>query len=240
MIGRSTVIAIFALVLLVLGSAWLTIALTTSREPEQSSSSSAQIGGPFTLIDTSGRTVTDQTYRGKWLLIYFGYTFCPDACPTALNNISVALEKLGPEANRIQPLFITVDPKRDTPPVMAGYLKSFDSRIVGLTGSQAQTDGVAKEYRVYVAPQKSVGDDYLVDHSAYLYFINPKGKFVNVVAGDVPGDQMADKLRTMMAHPGTYKEWSREILEVPIADPGDWLERRSSAGGNPARQFDFG
>lgn len=204
MTARFALIAavIFAL-LAFLGGAWLTIALTTSRAPEQSSSSSAQIGGPFALIDTSGKTVTDQTYRGKWLLIYFGYTFCPDACPTALNNISVALEKLGPDANKIQPFFITVDPKRDTPEVMADYLKSFDPRILGLTGSQTQTDSVAKAYRVYVAPQKSGGDDYLVDHSAYLYLMNPQGKFVNVIAGDVAGDQMADKLRTMMAHPGT-------------------------------------
>ena len=203
MTRRSALIAVFALALLALGGAWLTLALATSRAPEQSSSSSARIGGPFTLIDTGGKTVTDQTYRGKWLLIDFGYTFCPDACPTALNDISEALEKLGSEANKIQPLFIFVDPKRDTPQVMADYLKSFDPRIAGLTGSQAQTDSAAKAYRVYVAPQKRATDDYLVDHSAYLYLMSPQAKFVNVIAGNVPGDQMADKLRTMMAHPGT-------------------------------------
>lgn len=203
MTRRSTLVAVLLVALLMLGGAWLTIALTTSQAPERSSSSSAQIGGPFTLIDTSGRTVTDQTYHGKWLLIYFGYTFCPDACPTALNNVSVALQALGSEAEKIEPLFITVDPKRDTPQVMADYLKSFDSRIVGLTGSQAQTDSAAKVYRVYVAPQQSGGDDYLVDHSAYFYLMNPQGKFVNVIAGNTPGDQMADKLRSLMAHPGT-------------------------------------
>src|SRR5260221_13992344 len=181
----------------------MTIALITNRVPEQTSSSSAQIGGPFTLVAADGKTVTDQTYRGKWLLIYFGYTFCPDACPTALNNMSIALDKLGAEANKVQPLFITVDPKRDPPQAMADYLKSFDPRIVGLTGSQAQTDSVAKAYRVYVALQKTDGDDYLVDHNAYIYVTNPQGKFVNVVAGDVAGDQMADRLRRMMAHPGT-------------------------------------
>ena len=170
---------------------------------EQSgTSSSAAIGGPFTLIDTSGKTVTDQAYRGKWMLIYFGYTFCPDACPTALNNMSVALEKLGAEANKLEPIFITVDPKRDTPQTMAEYLKSFDRRIIGLTGSQAQTDSVAREYRIYVEPQKSEGDDYLVDHSAYIYMMDPQGKFVNVVAGDVPGNEMAEKLRKMMSQRG--------------------------------------
>ncbi len=176
--------------------------LTRNRGLQEAALSSPSIGGPFTLVATDGKTVTDQTYRGKWLFIYFGYTFCPDACPTALNNISVALEKLGAEADKIQPLFITVDPKRDTPQVMGDYLKSFDPRIVGLTGSQAQTDGVAKAYRVYVAPQENGGDDYAVDHSAYFYLMDPQGKFVNVIAGDVPGDQMADKLRKMMAHPG--------------------------------------
>ena len=205
MTRRSILIAAFALALalLVLGGDWLRIALTTSRVPEQSSSSSAQIGGPFTLIDTSGKTVTDQTYRGKWLLIYFGYTFCPDACPTALNNMSIALQKFGSEAEKLQPLFITVDPRRDTPQVMADYLKSFDSRIIGLTGTQAQIDSVAMAYRVYVAPQKGDGEDYLIDHSAYFYLVNPQGKFVNVIAGAAAGDQLADKLRTMMVYPGT-------------------------------------
>lgn len=177
--------------------------LMLNGAPEETSASSVAIGGPFTLIATDGKTVTDQTYRGKWLLIYFGYTFCPDACPTALNNIGVALEKLGPEANKFQPIFITVDPKRDTIQVMGDYLKSFDPRIVGLTGSQAQTDSVAKAYRVYVAPQRSGGDDYPVDHSAYIYLMDQRGKFVNVIAGDMPGEQMADKLREMMAHPRT-------------------------------------
>ena len=200
---RSALIVIIALALLALGSAWVTITLTTNRVPEQTLSSSAQIGGSFTLSAADGRTVTDQTYRGKWLLIYFGYTFCPDACPTALNNMSEALDNLGADASDIQPLFITVDPKRDTPQVMADYLKSFDSRIVGLTGSQTQTDSVAKAYRVYVAPQKTDGDDYLVDHGAYAYVVNPQGKFANVIAGDAAGAEMAKKLREMIAHPGT-------------------------------------
>src|SRR5258708_40214390 len=153
---RSTLIVIVVLALLALGSAWVTIAITTKRVPEQALSSSAQIGGPFTLDAADGRTVTDQTYRGKWLLIYFGYTFCPDACPTALNNMSEALDKLGSDASKIQPLFITVDPKRDTPQVMADYLKSFDSRILGLTGSHTQPDIVAKAYRADV-PRRQTG-----------------------------------------------------------------------------------
>src|SRR5260221_14492452 len=118
MTRRSALIVVFALALLALGSAWMTIALITNRVPEQTSSSSAQIGGPFTLVAADGKTVTDQTYRGKWLLIYFGYTFCPDACPPALNHMSISLDKLGAETNKSQPLFITVDPERDTPQAM--------------------------------------------------------------------------------------------------------------------------
>src|ERR1700730_5312855 len=99
------------------------------------SSGEATIGGPFTLVGTDGSTITDQTYRGEWMLIYFGYTFCPDACPTALANMSGALAALGRSADHIQPLFITVDPARDTREALADYLQSFDPRIVGLTGS---------------------------------------------------------------------------------------------------------
>jgi protein SCO1/2 len=158
------------------------------------------IGGPFTLVSTSGESVTDQSLRGKWLLIFFGYTFCPDLCPTALTNVSVALEKFGAATSQLQPLFITVDPKRDTREVMADYLKSFDSRIIGLTGTQAQIDSVIKEYRLYVASQKSEtgGDDYLVSHSAYIYLMNPQGKFVNVIQGNEDGDAIAAWLRKEM------------------------------------------
>ncbi len=104
------------------------------------------VGGPFTLIGPNGTTVTDQTYRGKWLLIFFGYTFCPDTCPTTLNEIATALEKLGPDSEKLQPLFITVDPERDTPEIMMRYTAAFDARIVGLTGSSQQIAAVAEEY----------------------------------------------------------------------------------------------
>ena len=184
-----------------LGAAW--VSLVEAPAPKVATSGTAAIGGPFTLVSTNDGNVTDQTYRGKWLLIFFGYTFCPDACPTALNNISIALEKLGADAAKLQPLFVTVDPQRDTREVLAEYLKSFDSRIVGLTGSQDQIDRVVKEYRVYVASQKSEtqGDDnYLVSHSAYIYLMDPQGKFVNVIQGSEAGEEIAAWLRKQMAH----------------------------------------
>jgi len=181
-----------------LGAAW--VSLVASPVPRLATSGTAAIGGPFTLVSTNGDNVTDQTYRGKWLLIFFGFTFCPDACPTALNNISVALEKLGADADKLQPLFVTVDPHRDTREVMAEYLKSFDSRIIGLTGPQDQIDRVVKEYRVYVASQTSdAGDDnYFVSHSAYIYLMDPQGKFVNVIQGSEGGEEIAAWLRKQM------------------------------------------
>ena len=175
--------------------------LVMSPALKVATSGAAAIGGPFALVATSGETVTDQTYRGRWLLIFFGYTSCPDACPTALNNISVALETLGPDAIELQPLFVTVDPRRDTPDVMTEYMKSFNSRILGLTGTQAEIDRVIKEYRIYVAAEKTEGDDYLISHSAYIYLMDPQGTFVNVIQGNEAGERVAAWIRKEMAHP---------------------------------------
>ena len=163
------------------------------------SSGTALIGGPFALVRTDGTAVTDQTYLGKWMLIYFGYTHCPDICPLSLANIGAAVEKLGPEASKLQPLFITVDPKRDTREVLGEYLWSFDARIIGLTGSEEQTGAVAKAYKVSVESHQGQGNDsYLVDHSSYVYLMDPRGKFVDVIEGATPPAQLADWLRKSM------------------------------------------
>jgi protein SCO1/2 len=132
---------------------------------------------------------------GKWVLIYFGYTSCPDACPTALNNMGVALDRLGADAATLQPVFITVDPKRDTREALAEYLKSFDPHIVALTGTEEQIAAVVKEYRVYVAAHQESGGNYTVDHNSFYYLIDPEGKFVRVIAGDVSGEELAERLR---------------------------------------------
>lgn len=165
-------------------------------------SGTAAIGGPFTLVATNGQNISDQTYRGKWVLIYFGYTYCPDACPTALNSISVALEKLGSDADNLQPLFVTVDPRRDTRNAVTEYLKSFDSRILGLTGTKDQIDSVIKQFHLYVSRDKSdgEGDNYLVSHSSYIYLMDPRGTFVDVIQGGAAGDAIAVWLRKEIAH----------------------------------------
>lgn len=178
----------------------LAAVLAISQPASCGATSSVTIGGPFSLTAPDGTTVTDQTYRGKWLLVYFGYTFCPNTCPTTLLEIAAALEKLGPDAAKVQPIFITIDPKRDTPGVLAQYTQSFDPRIVGLTGTPAQIAAVAQEYGAYyVAHQSGEGaNDYLIDHSTYLYIIDPRGQFVQAFDADTPADRVADDLLRLM------------------------------------------
>jgi protein SCO1/2 len=159
------------------------------------------IGGPFTLEDGGGKAVTDLDFRGKYMLVYFGYTFCPDVCPTTLNAVADAMDKLGPAAARVQPLFITVDPKRDTPAVVKQYAAAFGPNIEGLTGTAEQIARVAKEYRVYYAEHRTGPgpDDYSMDHSSVLYLMNPDGAFVAPVRADQTGDEIAANLKKLMS-----------------------------------------
>jgi protein SCO1/2 len=161
------------------------------------------VGGSFALTASDGTAVTDQTYRGKWLLVYFGYTSCPNTCPMTLNEIVTALEKLGTDAAKMQPLFITVDPQRDTRKVLEQYTQSFDPRIVGLTGSPQQIDAVTQEYGAYAVRHKTGPgpEDYVFDHSTYLYVMDPGGKFVRAFDADTSGDRIADALRELLAQP---------------------------------------
>jgi protein SCO1/2 len=159
------------------------------------------LGGPFVLQDDNGRTVTDQSFRGKYMLVYFGYTFCPDVCPTTLNAVADAMDKLGGKADRVQPLFITVDPKRDTAPVMKQYVAAFGSRIEGLTGTPDQISQVAKEYKVYYAEHRTGPgpNDYSMDHSSVLYLMGPDGQFIAPLRADESGDQMAARLAQLIS-----------------------------------------
>ena len=158
------------------------------------------IGGPFTLQDGNGKSVTDQDFRGKYMLVYFGYTFCPDVCPTTLNAVADAMDKLGPASARIQPLFITVDPKRDTPVVVKQYAAAFGPSIEGLTGTPDEIARVAREYRVYYAEHRTgTGpNDYSMDHSSVLYLMSPDGGFVAPVRADQSGDEIAANLKKLM------------------------------------------
>jgi protein SCO1 len=158
------------------------------------------IGGPFALQDGNGKQVTDKDFRGKYMLVYFGYTFCPDVCPTTLNAVADAIDKLGPIAAKIQPLFITVDPKRDTPAVVKQYAAAFGPGIEGLTGTPEEIAKVAKEYRVYYQEHRTGPGpgDYTMDHSSVLYLMNPTGGFVAPIRADQSGDEIAANLKKLM------------------------------------------
>jgi cytochrome oxidase Cu insertion factor (SCO1/SenC/PrrC family) len=157
------------------------------------------IGGPFHLSDDKGRNVTDLEYRGRWMLVFFGYTNCPDECPLTLQKMAAALSNLGPLADQVAPLFITVDPARDMPARLASYLENFDPLIVGLTGSGEQIASVAKAYRVYYAPaeHEQSGAD-LVSHSTFLYLMNPAGQFDALLPSDVDAEKLTATLRAKL------------------------------------------
>ncbi len=166
------------------------------------STGGAAIGGPFTLIDHTGQTVTDADYRGRLLVVYFGYTFCPDICPTELYTIGQAMTALGDDADRVQPIFITVDPTRDTAEHMAEYVTLFHPRMVGLTGPPDQIRAAARAYRVYYAKvERDEGEPYLMDHSAFVYLIGPDGSFLDVLPMGTSIDAMADAVRRHLPPP---------------------------------------
>jgi len=151
--------------------------------------------GHFKLQTPDGRTLSDSSFHGKWLLVYFGYTNCPDVCPTVLNEIGLALNEMGPRAKKVQPVFITVDPARDKAPVLRKYMSSFDPRIVGLRGDGEATEAAAKAFHVYYRPVALGNAQYTMDHSGYLYLIDPKGKFVSLITGNLPGHGIAQELK---------------------------------------------
>lgn len=154
------------------------------------------IGGPFQLTAQDGQPFTDARLAGKPSLIFFGYTHCPDVCPTALFQVSEVLKALGPDA-KANAVFVTVDPERDTPKVLAEYLSSFDPRIVGLTGDRAQVDAMLRAYRVYSKKNPGANGDYAMDHSALVYLIDKAGRFVGGFNLERPPNEAAAQLRAM-------------------------------------------
>jgi protein SCO1/2 len=159
-------------------------------------SAAALFGGPFALVDQDGKTRTDAEFRGRYLLVYFGYTFCPDLCPTELQTISDALDRLGDKAARVQPLFITVDPARDTVPVMKEYVGHFRPGLIGLTGGAPEIAAAAKAYRVYYAKVAAAdgGSDYLMDHSGFVFLMGPDGAYITHFTPQTSAQQLAKAL----------------------------------------------
>jgi protein SCO1/2 len=159
------------------------------------------VGGPFTLVGDTGKTVTNRDFRGKYMLVYFGYTYCPDVCPTTLNAVAQAMDKLGPKAKDVQPIFITVDPERDTPAVMKQYVSAFSPALIGLTGTPEQIAAVAREYRVYYAKHVTGPgpNDYSMDHSSIIYLMGPDGKFIAPIVADQSGANMAKDIAKLVS-----------------------------------------
>jgi len=141
-------------------------------------SGKTQVGGPYTLTDQNGNKLSSADFHGKYQLIYFGYSFCPDICPTTLGVISQALDKMGVDQNRIVPIFITIDPERDNPTVLKNYMAAFGPRFVGLTGTPAEIAAVEKEYRVYAKKTPLAGGGYGMDHSSVIYLMGADGRLV--------------------------------------------------------------
>jgi protein SCO1/2 len=177
----------------------LLVGLAVRRSASGPEATGVSIGGPFQLVDTSGRTVDQDVLKGKWSVVFFGFTYCPDICPTTLFEMAQVEPLLGSRADRVQTVFISVDPGRDTVAQVKAYVSNdaFPKRLIGLTGSAAQVDAAAKAYRVFYQ-KVGEGPDYQVNHGAYSVLMNPKGRFACVLAYELTPEQTAAKIQAAM------------------------------------------
>ncbi len=188
------ILLIAAAVVLILAGA-LGVTLITKGTPE--AGGKALIGGPFTLVDHNGKPVTEKDFEGRFMLAYFGYTFCPDFCPLGLSTITEALEILDEDdAGKVTPVFFSVDPKRDTVERLADYVPNFHPRMMGLTGTDEQVAAAAKAYRIYYNIPEHEGDDYPVDHSTFIYLMDPDGAYSTHFSHDATPEEVAERLKT--------------------------------------------
>jgi protein SCO1/2 len=174
------------------------VVIVTGRGSGPIAQQIAAIGGPFKLTDQNGREVTDAELKGKPFLVFFGFTHCPDVCPTTLFEVSEILRALGPDADRTGALFITVDPERDTPAAMKDYLSSFDPHLIGLTGDPAAVAAVAKAYRVYYKKVPLEQGGYTMDHTAIVYLMDKEGRFLSPFSLKRPAEAAAADLRRQL------------------------------------------
>jgi len=182
------------------GALWHLGDLKSQQGTQTISSTAVQLGGPFSLTDQNGMPRTDADFRGRYMLMFFGYTYCPDVCPTTLAVMSAALDMMGQRAERIVPIFVTVDPKRDTPETMKTYLSAFGPRWVGLTGTPDEIAAIAKAYRVYFKINAGEDGNYTVDHSGVVYLMKPDGSYLaNYSLANAPDTMAADLTRRTIA-----------------------------------------
>jgi protein SCO1/2 len=198
--SRYTMLAIACGVLLVLaagGALWLGV-----RDNPRGAAGTllaSAIGGPFQLVDQNGKPFSDGNLKGKWHLVFFGYTHCPDTCPTALNDLALALDRLGERRAEVAIVYISVDPERDTPDVLKSYVASFDAPIIALTGSSEQVAQAARAYRVYYAKHARADGDYDMDHSAVIYLMDPQGRFTATFTPDSTPEAIASRLGKLLS-----------------------------------------
>jgi protein SCO1 len=192
--GRLLTVIVAAFLIGALGSAALVLG---GQGPMVETTGKALIGGPFTLVDQTGRTVTDQDFRGRYMLVFFGFTHCPDVCPAELQVMSASLDELGPKADEIVPIFITLDPERDTQEAMGAFVKNFGSRFVGLTGSPEAIAAAADAYRVAYAKiyEDTRKPDYSIDHSGLVYLMGKDGEYITQFPYGTPAAKMTETLR---------------------------------------------
>jgi len=167
---------------------------TAAAAPEGQKVAGSSVGGAFTMTDHNGNAVTEKSWPGKKKLVFFGFTHCPDICPAALDKIGAALKELGADADKLQPIFVTTDPKRDTPARLKEYLADYDSRVVGLTGTDAQVEHIKSIYKVYAA--KADGEDaenYLMDHSGYIYLMSDNDELLEIFGSDSTAETLVQK-----------------------------------------------
>ena len=186
---------VFGPMLFLVGLIGLGVGFFVFKPPQAVVDTKSLVGGSFSLMDQDGKAVTDADMRGAPFLVFFGFTHCPDICPTKLFEISQTFKALGDDAPGLSALFVTVDPARDTPEVMKRYLSSFDPRIKGLTGDQAMVDQMVKAYRAYAKKVPTDGGDYTMDHTSIVYLMNAQGEFVSSLNMAQRDTEIADEIR---------------------------------------------
>jgi len=193
---------------LLLGAASLGYAQTTAQSKAESTqlmselmSGKGQVGGPFTLLDHTGKKRSLAEFKGKVVLIYFGYMFCPDICPTDLSNLAALLKRLGKDGDQVQAIFITLDPARDTPELIGKYVQHFDKRILGLRGTEQQTKQVATQYKTFYEKVSLKGNQYVIDHTAFTYIVNRAGKYLAFFPPGTSPERMEVMVREALANP---------------------------------------
>lgn len=197
-------ILVFAALVLLIAAGIGSFAYMSRELHRPLGSGTALVGGPFSLVDQDGRRVTERDFLGRYMLVFFGYTYCPDVCPTELQVMTAALDQMGPAAERIQPVFVSIDPARDTPEVLKAYVGNFGPHLIGLTGTPEEVAAIARAYRVYYAKagNSSSNTDYLMDHSSIIYLMGPDGNFVKHMPYTTDAGKLAAELKeTLRASP---------------------------------------